>query len=72
MKRFVHKTNSDHKTSLDLGMLVPIQFLDVMAGQTTYLNNNALFRFQPMVAPALVRILTSLMQTPFTYKLSTL
>lgn len=56
MKRFVHKTNSDHKTSLDLGMLVPIQFLDVMAGQTTYLNNNALFRFQPMVAPALVKM----------------
>lgn len=56
MKRFVHKTNSDHKTSLDLGVLYPIQFLDVMAGQTTYLKNNALFRFQPMVAPALVKM----------------
>lgn len=56
MKRYVHRTNSDHKTSLDLGVLYPIQFLDVMAGQTTYLKNNALFRFQPMVAPALVKM----------------
>lgn len=56
MKRYVHKTNSDHKTTIDIGLLYPLQALDVMAGQTTYLRNSALFRFQPLISPAMVKL----------------
>lgn len=56
MKRFIHKTNSDHQTTMDIGLLYPIQFLDVLAGQTTWLNTSALVRFQPLLAPAFVKM----------------
>lgn len=56
MKRFTHKTNSTHKTTMSVGKLYPLQCLEVTAGQTTYLRNSALFRFQPMVAPAFVKM----------------
>lgn len=56
MKKYVHKTDSDHKTSIDIGLLYPLQAIDVLAGQTTYLRNQALFRFQPLIAPSMVRL----------------
>lgn len=56
MKKFIHKTNSDHKTTIDVGMLYPLQCLDVLPGQTTWLRNSALFRFQPLISPAMVRL----------------
>lgn len=56
MKRNVFKTNSEHKTTMDIGLLYPLQFLDVMRGQTTLLSNSALLRFQPMLAPAMTRL----------------
>lgn len=56
LKKYVHKTNSTHKTTMDIGKLYPIQCLDVLPGQVTYLRNSALFRFQPLVAPAFVKM----------------
>lgn len=56
LKKYVHKTNSTHKTTMDIGKLYPIQCVDVLPGQVTYLRNSALFRFQPMVAPAFVKM----------------
>lgn len=41
---------------MDIGLLYPIQFLDVLAGQTTWLNTSALLRFQPLLAPAFVKM----------------
>lgn len=56
MKRNVFKTPSSHKTSMDIGILYPFQFMDVMRGQTTMLSNSALFRFQPLLAPSMVKL----------------
>lgn len=56
MKRNVFKTPSSHKTSMDIGVLYPFQFMDVMRGQTTMLSNSALFRFQPLLAPSMVKL----------------
>lgn len=56
LKKYVYKTNSTHKTTMDIGKLYPIQCLDVLPGQVTYLRNSALFRFQPLVAPAFVKM----------------
>lgn len=56
MKRYLHKTNSNHQTTMDIGLLYPVQFLDVLAGQTTWLNTSALCRFQPLIAPAFVKM----------------
>lgn len=52
MKRYFHKLNSTHDTTMEIGELVPIQCMDVLAGQHTYLNTSAIVRFQPMVSPA--------------------
>lgn len=52
MKRHFHKLNSTHDTTMEIGTLVPVQFLDVIAGQTTFLNTSALLRFQPLISPA--------------------
>lgn len=52
MKRHVLKTPYQYKGSYDLGLLYPIGWLEVMQGQTTYLNTSALIRAQPLVAPA--------------------
>lgn len=52
MKRYFHKLNSTHDTTMDVGLLYPIQCIDVLAGQHTYLNTSAVVRFQPMVSPA--------------------
>lgn len=41
---------------MDIGLLYPLQCLDVMAGQTTFLRPSALFRFQPMIAPAMIKL----------------
>lgn len=41
---------------MEIGELVPIQCMDVLAGQTTYLNTSAVVRFQPMVSPAFERM----------------
>lgn len=56
MKRNIFKTNSTHKTTMDIGVLYPFQFLDVMRGQTTILSNSAMFRFQPLLAPAMTQM----------------
>lgn len=56
MKRHFHKLNSTHDTTMEIGELVPIQCMDVLAGQTTYLNTSAVVRFQPMVSPAFERM----------------
>lgn len=56
MKRHTHKTNSSHTTTMDIGKLYPIQFLEVMQGQTTYLNTSALARFQPLLAPTMMEL----------------
>lgn len=56
MKRYRHKTNSQHITSIDVGVLYPLQCMEVLAGQTTYLKNKLLFRFQPLIAPAMVQM----------------
>lgn len=52
MKRYFHKLDSTHDTTMEIGELVPIQCQDVLAGQHTYLNTSAIVRFQPMVSPA--------------------
>lgn len=52
MKRHFHKLNSTHDTTMEIGELVPIQCMDVLAGQHTYLNTSAIVRFQPLVSPA--------------------
>lgn len=56
MKRNVFRTPSSHKTTMDLGILYPFQFLDVMRGQTTMLSNSAMLRFQPLLAPTMTKI----------------
>lgn len=56
VKRFLHRTPSSHHTSMDIGLLYPIDFIDVPLGQTTFLKYSALFRFQPMLAPAFEKI----------------
>ena len=52
MKRHFHKLNSTHDTTMEIGELIPIQCMDVLAGQHTYLNTSAIVRFQPLVSPA--------------------
>lgn len=52
MKRYFHKLDSTHDTTMEIGQLIPIQCQDVLAGQHTYLNTSAIVRFQPMVSPA--------------------
>lgn len=52
MKRYFHKLDSTHDTTMEIGQLYPIQCQDVLAGQHTYLNTSAIVRFQPMVSPA--------------------
>lgn len=56
MKRNVFRTPSSHKTTMDLGILYPFQFIDVMRGQTTMLSNSAMLRFQPLLAPTMTKI----------------
>lgn len=46
----------DHKTTLDMGQLVPVLCLEVLPGDVHNISSEAMFRFQALVAPIMHKV----------------
>lgn len=46
----------DHKTTLDMGQLVPVLCLEVLPGDKHNISSEALFRFQALIAPVMHKV----------------
>lgn len=69
LKRFIHKRQRDHKTTMDLGILYPMNFIDVTMGQETLLKSSASIRFQPLAAPAMVEMYSNIVHFYVPYRI---
>ena len=69
LKRFIHKRQRDHKTTMDLGILYPMNFIDVTMGQETLLKSSASLRFQPLAAPAMVEMYSNIVHFYVPYRI---
>ena len=69
LKRFIHKRQRDHKTTMDLGILYPMNFIDVTMGQETLLKSSASIRFQPLAAPAMVEMFSNIVHFYVPYRI---
>lgn len=69
LKQYIHKRRRDHKTTMDLGILYPMNFIDVTMGQTTLLKASASMRFQPLASPAMVELYANVVHFYVPYRI---
>ena len=53
MKRYKHNLSNYKLATMDMGKLVPVQFQEVLPGDTFQLETSALVRVSPMLAPVM-------------------
>lgn len=46
----------DHKTTLDMGQLIPVNCMEVVPGDVHTISSQALFRMSPMIAPIMHKV----------------